>query len=164
MAKKKTAAQKAAATAAKASMPTGIYDLDKILGKAGSRGTGGTNDIDQFLRDESKRQIQEIKGIQVEEIKLKAEKRVKDLRKEVHSGMGGITGVSAQEIAEISQVISNLPEDQRGIAIQALSVFRQQSGTSGGTMAPMLMLSMLNQKPQTSLVELVTALKGLNDI
>lgn len=156
-------AKKKAEPASKASMPTGIYDLDKVLGQPGRRG-GGTDDLDQFLRDEQRRQIQEIKGIQVEEIKLKMEKRVKDLRKEVDSGMGGITGISGQELAEVTQVISQLPEGQRGIAIQALSAFRQGSGTQMGTMAPMLMLSMLNQKPQTDLVSLVTALKGLNDL
>lgn len=151
-------------TGPKASMPTGIFDLDKILGKSGSRGGGAPDDLDQILKDERRRQVDEIKGIQVEEIKLKMEKRVKDLRKEVDSGMGGITGISGQELAEVTQVISQLPEGQRGIAIQALSAFRQGSGTQMGTMAPMLMLSMLNQKPQTDLVSLVTALKGLNDI
>ncbi len=157
------AKKKKAEPASKASMPTGIYDLDKVLGQPGRRG-GGTDDLDQFLRDEQRRQIQEIKGLHVEEIKLKTQKRVKDLRKNVDSGMGGITGISGQELAEVTQVISQLPEAQRPIAIQALSAFRQQSGTQMGTMAPMLMLSMLQQKPQTGMVELVTALKGLNDI
>lgn len=156
-------AKKKVQPAQKASMPTGIYNLDKILGTKGRVGTG-TDDLDQFLRDERRRQVDEIKGIQVEEIKLKMQKRVKDLRKEVDSGMGSIKGISPQELAETTQVISKLPQDQQGIAIQALAAFRQQSGTQMGTMAPMLMLSMLQKQPQTSLVELVTALKGLNDI
>lgn len=156
-------AKKKKEPASKASMPTGIYDLDKVLGTRG-RGGGGTHELDQILKDERVRQVDEIKGLQVDEIKLKMQKRVKDLRKDVDSGMGGITGVSAQELTEVTQVISALPEAQRGIAIQALSAFRQQSGSQMGTMAPMLMLSMLQQKPQTGLAELVTALKGLNDI
>jgi len=164
--KKKTAAQKKAEEAAKASMPTGIYDLDKILPSTGSRrGGGGTDDLDRFLREERQRQIDEIKGIQVEEIKLKAEKRVKDLRKEVDSGMGGIQGVSAQELAEITQVIGQLPEEQRPLAIQALSAFRQQSGGGQmGALAPLLMVSMLKEKPQTSMIQLVEAMRGLNEI
>lgn len=146
-------------------MPTGIYDLDKILGQKGSGG-GGTDDLDQFLRDERRRQIDEIKSLQVDEIKLKTQKRVEDLKKEVKTGIGSVTGISAQELAEVTQVITQLPEEQRPIAIQALSAFRQQSGGSGqmGTLAPLLMVSMLQQKPQTGIAELVTALKGLNDI
>jgi len=151
-------------TAPKAVMPTGVYDLDKILPSTGSRG-GGTDELDQFLRDERTRQIAEIKGLQTEEIKLKTEKRVKDLKKEVDSGMGAATGVSAQELTEITQVISQLPEDQRPIAIQALSAFRQQSGGGQmGTLAPLLMVSMLQQKPQTDIGQLVGALRGLNEI
>ena len=151
-------------TGPKASMPTGIYDLDKVLGTKGRVGTGGTDELDKFLRDERKRQIDEIKSLQVDEIKLKTEKRVKDLRKEVDSGMGGVTGVTAQELAEVTQVISQLPEEQRPIAIQALSAFRQQSGGQMGTLAPLLMVSMLQQKPQTGVGQLVEAMKGLSEI
>jgi hypothetical protein len=152
------------ATKPTASMPTGIYDLDKILGRKGTGRGGAPDDLDQILRDERRRQVDEIKGLQVDEIKLKMQKRVGDLKKQVTSGMGGITGVSGQELAEVTHFISQLPEAQRPIAIQALAAFRQESGSQMGAMAPMLMMTMLQKQPQMDLPQLVTALKGLNDI
>lgn len=61
--------------------------------------------------------------------------------------------------------ITALPEDQRGTAIQALASFKAQSGGgSTGSLGPLLVMSMLQQKPQASVGEMVVALKGLNDI
>jgi len=159
--KKKTTSKKP-----KSSVPTGKrYDLDLILGPRTMGRYGGVGDeLDQVLRDARKMQADKIKSMQVEKIGLEIQKDLGRLRKEVDAGIGGVTGVSPQELADVTQVISQLPEEQRPIAIQALSAFRQQSGTPMGTMAPMLMLSMLQQKPQTDITQLVGALKGLNDI
>lgn len=140
------------------------YDLDAIIGpRRGGFGSGG-DELDQVLRDARKMQADKIKSLQVEKIGLEIQKDVDRLRKEVGTEIGSIKGVTAEELANVTQVISQLPQEQRPIAIQALSAFRQQSGTAMGTMAPMLMLSMLQQKPATDIKQLVGALKGLNDI
>lgn len=150
----------------RSSVPTRrSYDLDTILGSRGDRiGRGGGDELDQVLRDARKMQADKIKSLQVEKIGLEIEKDVERLRKEVGTGIGSIKGVSPQELADVTQVISQLPEEQRPIAIQALSAFRQQSGTPMGSMAPLLMLSMLKTEPKTDLNQLVGALKGLNDL
>ena len=146
--------------APKASMPTGIYDIDRVLGGKGS--SGAPDELDQFLRDERKRQVESIKALQAKEIELTVQKRVKDLEKQV----GGSTqmGVNPQELAQIAATVSQLPENQQPIAIQALAAFRQTGGDTMGSLGPLLMVSMLQQKPQASMTELVTALKAMNDI
>ncbi len=146
----------------KASTPTRrSYDLDKILGTR--QGAFGSRDeLDDILRQTRKMQAEKIKSLQVEKIGLEIQKDVDRLRKSTSTSTPG--QVSPQELAQITQVISSLPEDQRPIAIQALSAFRQTSDSGMGSLGPLLMVSMLQQRPQTSMTELVGALKSLDDI
>ena len=146
----------------KASTPTRrSYDLDSILGTR--KGAFGSRDeLDEIIAQGRKMQADKIKTLQVEKIGLEIQKDVDRLRKDSTTQTPG--QVSPQELAQITQVISTLPEDQRPIAIQALSAFRQTSDSGMGSLGPLLVVSMMKQRPQTSMTELVGALKSLDDI
>ncbi len=146
----------------KASTPTRrSYDLDQILGT--QRGAFGARDeLDDILAQGRRMQAQKLKSMQVEKISLELQKDVDKLRKETSTSPSG--QVSPQELAQYTAIISQMPEEQRPVAIQALTAFRQTSDSSMGNLGPLLMVSMLQKKPDTSVTDLVGALKSLNDI
>ena len=146
----------------KASTPTRrSYDLDEILGTR--RGAYGSRDeLDRVIADSRKMKADRIKTLQVEQIGLEIQKDVDRLRRDTTGSSS--TQISPQELAQITQVISQLPEDQRPIAIQALSAFRQTSDSGMGSLGPLLVVSMMQKRPQTTMTELVGALKSLDDI
>ncbi len=159
-----TAAQKRAA-AAKSAMPTGLYDLDKILGKKGREGTGGTDDLDQFLRDEQRRQIAEIKGIQVEEIKLKAEKRVKKLRKDIEKGSDDVDSNSSEMpriSVQMAQQIAKLPPEERDKVIETYAMFSSIAKGKGDSMLPLL-IGFSKTNPGTPQVNMLDYAKAMGD-
>jgi hypothetical protein len=142
------------------------YDLDTILGQRGGGGfSGGGDELDDAMKIARKMQLEKMKSTMVQKTQLELEKDVNDLKRGMSSGDGG--GGSSITASDI-QMLSTLPEDQRAIGIQALSAYKSQGGSGGGGatggLAPLLVMSMLKDKPQTSVTEMVIALKGLNDI
>lgn len=138
------------------------YDLDTVLGR-GRLGEGGASDeLDQILKDHAHREAQKIKKMEVEKIGLEMQVEMDKMRSQLKPASGS-PAITQEEVA----FLQGLPEDQRATAIQAMAAFKGSlSGgkDSTGNMAPLLVMSMLQGKPQTSMVELVTALKGLNEI
>lgn len=146
----------------RATVPTmKTYDLDTLLGTHDGGGFGGGDELDDALRQARKLQADKLKTTILKKTQLELEKEVKDLERDVGTGSGG-GSITQEDI----QFLSQLPEDQRATAIQAMAAFKGQSGGSNstGSLAPMLIMSMLQKQPQTGVTELVTALKGLNDI
>jgi len=139
------------------------YDLDTLLGPRGGGGYGGGDELDDALRQARKLQADKLKSTIVEKTQLELEKEVQDIKRGL--GGGGSGGSQALTHEEI-QYLTQLPEDQRATAIQAMSAFKAQSGGSNatGSLGPLLVMSMLQKQPQAGVGELVVALKGLNDI
>lgn len=143
----------------KASMPTGVYDLDKILGARGRIGGGG-DELDDVLKQYRKMQADKIKSLAVEKIGLEMQKDVDKLKKGMAPSSEGV-GLSMEDAAQLAQ----LPEEQRVKAIQAIAIYKSMTkGGEMGGLAPLLMLGTLQQRPETKVTDLVAALKGLNDI
>lgn len=140
------------------------YDLDSILGQRGGEGGFGQRDeLDDAMRQARKFQAEKLRETMVKKTTLEMEKEVRDLERGIDTGGGG--GGSSITASDV-QMLSTLPEDQKAMGIQALAAFKGQSGGGGaaGSLGPMLVMSMLQSKPQTSVGEMVIALKGLNDI
>lgn len=145
----------------KATIPSmKTYDLDTLLGQRGGTFGMGDTELDETLRMARRLQADKLKNALVEKTTLEVEKEVKQLRKEVSPSGGEAAGLTAEDV----QFLSQLPEDQRGVAIQAMAAFKSTGGQSTGSLGPLLMVSLLQKKPETSVVELVSALKGLNEI
>lgn len=140
-------------------IPSKIYDLNKIIGPW-EGGYSGGDELDDAMRQARKIQADKLKGMLVEKTTLEVEKEVKQLRREVSPIGGEPAGLTTEDV----QFLSQLPEDQRGVAIQAMAAFKSTGGQSTGSLGPLLMVSLLQKKPETGVVELVTALKGLNEI
>ena len=134
--------------------------MDEKYGRFGSgRGIGG-DPLDKALRDMDRENIQNIKRLQLKKLTLVQEREVSKLEKEINQENVETVGISAVEAAQLAQ----LPDDQRLKAIQAMTMMRSMSGNKNNPMSMMVVQGMLNQKPQTSISELVGALKGLNDM
>jgi len=140
-------------------MPTKMYDISKTLG-AVDGGYGG-DELDDAMKQMRKIQADKLKSTMVEKVQLEMEKEVKQLRRDVEPTGGG-SMITPEEMSYLMQY----PEEQRGVAIQAMAAFRGQSrgSDSTGSLAPMLVMSMLKNQPQVGVTEMVVALKGLNDI
>lgn len=141
-----------------ASTPTRkSYDLDKVLGKSGEF-LGGGDELDDVLRQQRKMQADKFKQKQIELMNLELERDMNKLKKEVGStgGFGGQMPTPA-ELAYIAQ----LPEEQRGLAIQAMAAFKGQGSGGGGDMGALLAVSLMQQKPQQNLQELVSSMKEM---
>ena len=140
------------------------YDLDTILGgRGGSGGFGGGDELDDAMRQARKFQADKMKSTIIKKTQLEFDKEVQDMEKSMNTGGGG--GGSGMLTPEEMNYIMRFPEEQRGVAIQSMAAFRGGTKSdSTGSLAPLLVMSMLKDKPQAGVTELVVALKGLNDI
>ena len=139
------------------------YDLDTILGgRGGSGGFGGGDELDDAMRQARKFQADRMKSTIIKKTQLELDKEVQDMEKGMNTGGSSSGTLSGEELSYLTQ----LPEEQKATAIQAMAAFKGQSGgnNAAGSLAPLLVMSMLNKQPQTGVGELVVALRGLNDI
>lgn len=144
----------------KASMPTGIYDLDKILGQRAGFGKGG-DELDQVLRDHRKRQADKIKSLQIEKIGLEIQRDVDKLKRGLEPSSAEGVSLSVEDAAKLA----GLPEEQQLKALQVMAAYKTMSkGGEAGGLSPLLLVGLMQQKPQASIAELVTAMKGLHDM
>ena len=139
------------------------YDLDTILGQRGGGGfSGGGDELDDAMRQARKFQADRMKSTIIKKTQLELDKEVQDMEKGMNTGGSSSGTLSGEELSYLTQ----LPEEQKATAIQAMAAFKGQSGgnNAAGSLAPLLVMSMLNKQPQTGVGELVVALRGLNDI
>ena len=138
------------------------YDLDSLLGSRGG-GFGGGDELDSTMKQVQKMQTDKLKSTMIKKTQIEMEREIQDMQKILNQGGGGAPAtITAEEV----QFLSQLPEEQRTTAIQAMAAFKAQSGGGNqtGSLGPLLIMSMLQKQPQTGVTELVAALKGMNDI
>jgi hypothetical protein len=137
------------------------YDLDSLLGSRGGGFSGG-DELDDALKQARRLQADKLKSTIVEKTQLELDKEVQDLKRGLSQGGGGVASITNEDV----QFLSQLPDEQRATAIQAMAAFKSQSGGGNqtGSLGPLLIMGLLQKQPQTGVNELVVALKGLNDI
>jgi ribosomal protein S27E len=138
------------------------YDLETVLGGRG--GGFGEDELGNTMKQVQKMQTDKLRSTMIKKTQVEMEKEIKDMEKSMDQGGGG--GIPAMITAEEVQFLSQLPEEQRVTAIQAMAAFKSQSGGGNqtGSLGPLLIMSLLQKQPQAGVTELVTALRGLNEI
>ena len=141
-----------------ASIPTGGYTLVKTLG--GLEGGSGGDELDQTMKQVQKMQTDKLKTMMIKKAQVEMEKEIRDMEKSMGQGGGAPMSITVEDV----QLLSQLPEEQRGVAVQALVASKSQGTNATGILAPALVTSILQRQPQTGVTELVVALKGMMDI
>jgi ribosomal protein S27E len=118
----------------------------------------GEEDIDKVMRELEKEEMRRAKLARLKEYRLEAERRARELERELKSFMGVTDGVktSSSDISpsdiEIARLISNLPEEERSKMIAIVSLLKSagKSDSSAVALLPVLM-SMYNRSGSTEI-------------